>query len=151
MAPPDPVLLENTRDWLARAREDLETAALALTPAQPMVRSALFHCQQAVEKTMKAFLTWRDVPFRTTHNLVELGDDCVAVDAGLLSAVERVTSLTKYATRFRYPGAPYEPEVEEAQQALEIARAFIADLAIYFPAEVRSAGGLPGSVPPPDQ
>lgn len=98
---------------------------------------------------MKAFLTWHDAPFRMTHNLVELGDACVAIDAGLLSAVYQVTSLAKYATRFRYPGAPYEPEIEEAEQALKIARTFIADLAVRFPAEVLAASGFEAHIPPP--
>ncbi len=37
----------------------------------------LFHCRQAVEKALKAFLVWRDHPFRKTHDLVELTRQCV--------------------------------------------------------------------------
>ena len=139
MEQPDPVLAANTTEWLARAKEDLDTAAFILTASQPFVRNALFHCEQAVEKMMKAFLTWHDVPFRKTHNLVELGDACAAILAALLPAVGEVTALTKYATRFRYPGAPYEPTIEEAQAALDIARSFCNVLARHLPAELASA------------
>jgi HEPN domain-containing protein len=118
----DPILLSNTREWLRRTKEDLDAAALLLTVPSPLVRTALFHCQQAVEKVMKTFLTWHDAAFREVHNLEELGESCVRLDSTLASAVTRVTVLTKYAVRFRYPGAPYEPNVEEAQEAMGLAR-----------------------------
>ena len=51
----DPILLSNTREWLLRTKEDLDAAALVLKVPSPLVRTALFHCQQAVEKAMKAF------------------------------------------------------------------------------------------------
>jgi HEPN domain-containing protein len=121
----DPILLSNTREWLRRTKEDLDAAALVLTVPSPLVRTALFHCQQAVEKAMKAFLTWHDAPFREVHNLEELGESCVRLDSTLTSAVTRVTVLTKYAVRFRYPGAPYEPDAEEAEEAMGLAREFV--------------------------
>jgi hypothetical protein len=39
--------------------------------------------------------------------------------------VEDVTGLTEYAARFRYPGAPWEPTLLEAQESIELARAFV--------------------------
>jgi len=70
----DPILLFNTKEWLLRAKEDLDAAALVLTAPSPLLRTALFHCQQAVEKAMKAFLTWHDAGFREVHNLEELAN-----------------------------------------------------------------------------
>ena len=66
---PDQVLIANTREWLLRAKEDLDNAQLDLTATPPFVRDALFHCQQVVEKAMKALLTWHDSAFRKTHTL----------------------------------------------------------------------------------
>jgi hypothetical protein len=34
----------------------------------------------------------------------------------------RAASLTQYAWRFRYPGEPQEPSVEEAERAIALAR-----------------------------
>ena len=121
----DPILLYNTREWLRRAKEDLDAAALVLTVPSPLIRTALFHSQQAVEKAMKAFLTWHDAAFREVHNLEELGESCIRLDSTLASSVTRVTVLTKYAVRFRYPGAPYEPDVQEAQESLGLAQEFV--------------------------
>ncbi len=57
-------------------------------------------------------------------NLEELGAFCTALDETLAAAVETVESLSKYAARFRYPGAPWEPTLQEAEGAIQIAQAF---------------------------
>jgi HEPN domain-containing protein len=43
----------------------------------------MFHCQQAAEKALKAFLTFHDQPFRKTHDLASLGKQCANIDATL--------------------------------------------------------------------
>lgn len=68
----DPVKAADTRAWLEKAFMDLRSASVDLGAAPPIVGVALFHCQQAVEKVIKALLTWDDRPFRKTHDLAEL-------------------------------------------------------------------------------
>lgn len=58
-----------TRAWLVIAREDLTLAELAAGAEPPLHAGALFHCQQAFEKALKAWLTWNGLPFRRTHIL----------------------------------------------------------------------------------
>jgi HEPN domain-containing protein len=82
----------------------------------------MFHAQQAAEKALKAFLALHDVPFRKTHNLVELGRQCTALDATLVAIVKEAEPLTQYAWRFRYPGETRDPHQAEAEQALATAR-----------------------------
>lgn len=62
--PHDPIRLADVTAWLARAHTDLRAAAHELTAPPPLTADAVFHAQQAAEKTMKAFLAWHDVPFR---------------------------------------------------------------------------------------
>jgi len=69
----------DTRAWLARARDDLRGAEIDLAAVPPLLGDAAFHCQQAVEKALKALLVWHDRPFRRTHDLVEFGAECVAI------------------------------------------------------------------------
>jgi len=76
--PPDQTRRDDTRAWLSRAAADLRAAANELTAEDPVTGDTVFHCQQAVEKAMKAFLTWHDVPFRKTHDLGVLGTQCAA-------------------------------------------------------------------------
>ena len=53
----DPVKTADTRAWLEKASMDLRSARVDLEATPPIVGDALFHCQQAIEKTIKAMLT----------------------------------------------------------------------------------------------
>jgi HEPN domain-containing protein len=116
---PNLFLLDETRAWLLRAAEDL---AAALT-APATLRSALFHCRQAAEKSLKAFLTWRQKPFPRTHNLTVLSGFCAELDASLDAAVTPSLALTRFAVAMRYPGEIEEPSIAEVRQWLAVARA----------------------------
>jgi HEPN domain-containing protein len=120
--------LEETRAWLHRARRDLRAARLLIEgDSHP---EALFHCQQAAEKALKAFLTFHQNPFRRTHDLSDLSSVCLAIDNSLETTVGRAEGLTQYAWRFRYPGAPYEPSATEAVEALATAEALVREIEI---------------------
>jgi hypothetical protein len=70
--PLDAALVAETRSWLVKAEKDLRAAQHGLGASPALLEDAAFHCQQAIEKTLKAFLTWHGRPFRKTHNLIEL-------------------------------------------------------------------------------
>lgn len=120
--PHDPALVAEVQAWLKKARKDLDTAQYELRADPPFADDAVFHAQQAVEKTLKGFLSWHQVPFRKTHNLVELGGACCRIDPSLEDLLRRAAPLTEYAWRFRYPGDPEEATLEEAKDALSVAR-----------------------------
>ena len=69
----DTARLADTREWLGKAKDDLRAARRLLKPPPALSSAAAFHCQQAAEKALKAFLAWRDVPFRKTHDLEVIG------------------------------------------------------------------------------
>jgi len=58
--------------WIEKAQADMVVAKMIIdqNPSPLILDSACFHCQQAVEKFLKAFLVSRQVPFesRTTWN-----------------------------------------------------------------------------------
>ena len=120
--PHDPGRVAECRAWLQRARADLVAADRLLGGEDPLASVAVFHCQQAAEKALKAFLAWHDEPFRRTHNLEELGSHAARIDPSLTGLVARIVGLTEYAWRFRYPGEPAEPRLEEATTATLLAR-----------------------------
>ena len=68
--PHDPALIAEVRAWLSKAAKDLAAADYELRADPPFVEDIVFHSQQAVEKSLKAFLSWHVLPFRKTHNLV---------------------------------------------------------------------------------
>lgn len=135
--PHDPAKVAECQGWLDRAWADLDAATILLSAARPRADTALFHCQQAVEKAWKGFLVWHDVPFRKTHNLRELGEACTAVDGSLVPLAERAEDLTQFAWIFRYPGEREEPSREEAEAALALAREVYEAILARLPPEVR--------------
>jgi HEPN domain-containing protein len=108
---PEQFLLDETQEWVKRAEHDLHAADLL---ASELPAQALFHCQQAAEKFLKAFLTFKQLPFRKTHELKELGRTCAEVDRALGPILEPAYALTEYAWKFRYPGAPYDADAADA-------------------------------------
>ncbi len=118
----DPELLAEVRAWLHKAATDLAAGDHNLTAEQPFTEHAVFHAQQAVEKSFKALLVWHSTPFRKTHNLEELGEQVLACVPDLRTIVDAVVPLTEYAWKFRYPGEDEAPSYKEAEQALKMAR-----------------------------
>lgn len=119
--PHDPIRAADTRGWLAKARMDLRGAEVDLAAGPPLCGDAAFHCQQAVEKALKAFLTWHDRPFRKSHDLVELGGQAAELEPSLEPLLRAAAPLTEYAWKFRYPGEPEEPTLVEARDAVALA------------------------------
>jgi HEPN domain-containing protein len=107
--------------WVAKAEEDYAVARLSLRRKKPFTYSACFHAQQCAEKYLKALLVSKGQVFSKTHDLILLNDLCAK--AGVLLTVEpkELNTLAHYAVRIRYPGE--DPTPEEAQEALEVAKA----------------------------
>ena len=92
----------------------------------PYLDTAVYHCQQAVEKALKAFLTYHDTEFEKTHDLTELVEVCFTIAIPHFDAWRGVAAiLTPYAVLFRYPADVLEPEQSEAEDALAYAQAFL--------------------------
>jgi HEPN domain-containing protein len=134
---PDAARVEDVKAWLGKASQDLRRVEVLLGVVPPDLEDALFHCQQAAEKAFKAFLTWHDVAFRRIHDLDTIGGQCADLDSTLADLVDRADVLTKYAWRFRYPGAAYEPSPGEVEVAHALAREAYQAILDRLPAEAR--------------
>ena len=134
----DPARVDETRGWLDKAARDLRAASHDLRAVPPLVEDVVFHCQQAAEKAFKGFLVWHDRPFRKTHSLEEVGEQCLEIDTSLKSLIDRAVPLTEYAWKFRYPGEPEEPTLEEAQSALVTAKEVYEAVAARLPEAART-------------
>lgn len=135
--PPDPARAAETREWLVRAARDLAAGAHGMRANPPFGEDAAFHAQQTAEKSLKALLTWHDVPFRKTHNLEEIGEQCLALDETLRPLIDQAVPLTAYAWKFRYPGEANAPSREEAEEALSTAQAVYDAILTRLPGEAR--------------
>ena len=71
---------DKVTEWLNRAQADLTTVELLQTFKEYPTAIFAFHCQQVIEKSLKAFLTARKIPFLFRHDLVYLLDLCIRAD-----------------------------------------------------------------------
>lgn len=122
------------KGWLCRAANDLRGARIDLEADPPLIEDALFHCQQAAEKSIKSFLTAHDTPFKKTHDLDELGSACLKVDSPLEGPVRPTFPLTVFAWEFRYPRDTIVPSMAEARQSLALAEALNSAILHRLPA-----------------
>jgi HEPN domain-containing protein len=88
---PDELLLSEAAKWLREAAKD-RNAAHILLEAEPS--RSVFLSQQAAEKATKAFLTFHQIAFRRTHDLKELGSQCVTADPSLRPILRDIEELT---------------------------------------------------------
>lgn len=125
-------LIDETRRWLKRAREDLQCAEIL---ANDHGEGAAFYCQQAAEASLKAFLAFHQTPFGKNHDLAALGKACLALDPSLPASIPEGSSLTEYIWIFRYPGGPRPIQEGEAESALRLARRLNEDILARLPPE----------------
>lgn len=114
---------ELLREWIEKAEGDFATAERELRVRKFINYDAVcFHAQQMAEKYLKAFLFKNGVDFPKTHNLRELLELCLPLDASLDLQRDLLIHLDRYAVHYRYPGV--SAEKEEARKAVHIARQF---------------------------
>jgi HEPN domain-containing protein len=58
----DKRVVELSRAWLLKAYSDLHTAGQIRGLPAGHLDAAIYHCQQAAEKTLKGFLVYHEVP-----------------------------------------------------------------------------------------
>ena len=108
-------------EWVAKAENDLRSAAHLLKMDDCPTDAVCFHAQQCAEKYLKALLVAQGIEFRKIHDLGELTTLLPPRLRPSLDDKEQ-DRLTEYATITRYPGN-YEPiSLSEARQAVKIAR-----------------------------
>ena len=129
-------VLSEVREWLQKAYSDLLSARILIAHSPPVVETAAFHCQQAAEKVLKAFLVHRQVAFERVHNLVYLLDLCELQEADFAVLRESAENLTPLAVEIRYPGAVLGISLSEGRLALADAEAIWNFVLQYLPEEV---------------
>ncbi|MFM8765455.1 MAG: HEPN domain-containing protein [Spartobacteria bacterium] len=119
---------ENTNsalEWLAKAKRDLEAARRMIDCADPLLDTGTYHCQQAAEKALKGWLTFRSISITKTHDLVHMVRECHKLDSSFQELLEMADFLSPFAVDFRYPGDMFEPPLEEAELALRAAEKIV--------------------------
>jgi HEPN domain-containing protein len=92
-----------TREWVQKAEADFLAATTLASESLPLHEVICFHCQQAVEKYLKALLQESGDPVPRTHDLVRLYS-LVMSHYQLRGIVRGLKFLTDFAVEPRYPG-----------------------------------------------
>jgi len=121
MRPPEEVKRDMVRQWLAKADEDLDAAEYLSSRERSFFSAIGFHCQQAAEKHLKAFLTWHQIEYPKTHDLGLLLSLIATADTALADSLTEVPALNTYGVDMRYPGDAPELTREDANEALRLA------------------------------
>jgi HEPN domain-containing protein len=104
MKPPDDALRMLVAQWVHKAEVDYHTAERLLRDEQPIRESIAFHCQQAVEKYIKAILVSRQMEFPKTHSIAQLLDLVATFAPDLAADLAGTIQLTPFGVQIRYPG-----------------------------------------------
>lgn len=115
-------LIESTRDWVLKANQDLESARY-LGRREDLLVTAVYHCQQAAEKIVKAFLTLHSLPVPRTHDIADMLDDAALIEPSFSALDADAILLNPLATKFRYPSNAWDNEPSESEYADALASA----------------------------
>jgi HEPN domain-containing protein len=93
-----------TREWVRKAEADLRHADLAVRGRERLYDGICFHCQQAVEKYLKALLQEAGRPVPRTHDLLAILTLLLPLHPTLRALRRGAAFLTQFAVEHRYPG-----------------------------------------------
>lgn len=124
----------HARGLLKKAGEDLLAADLILDNDGPF-SAVCFHAQQAAEKSIKAVLALRDVQYPRRHDLSELLTLAVGIFPDLKDFQDALDNMAPFAVEVRYD-PEFDPEREQAIEALRTAHEVFARISTFVDAEV---------------
>ena len=94
---------KQVEDWILLADKDLCAAEILYKEEDPLTNIVAFHCQQTIEKLLKAFLIENDVSLIKTHDLIKLNGMIKEIkDLGIDE--KKLIVVNEIYIEARYPG-----------------------------------------------
>jgi HEPN domain-containing protein len=116
------MISDKTKKWLERVDYDLQTADAMLKTGRYIY--AVFMCQQAVEKVMKAFINNTGSQVLPIHNLRRLAEN-----SGLISELDEEKLIKLDFLSQYYISARYKEDITELSKG--ITKEFSADILVF--------------------
>ncbi len=104
-------------EWADLAAMDLASARFLVAMEPGPSRIICYLCQQSAEKMLKAFLVYRDIPPKKTHDLISLHKTCIEQEPEFSVLKEACADLNVYAVEARYPSS-LELTSNDAEKAI---------------------------------
>ena len=116
--------IEAVKPWIEKADHDLGSAMIIFLHLPEYFEIVAFHCQQAVEKYIKALLVYHQVGFLKSHDLLYLLDalsGSIEIDE---SRFKRAFILNNFSVQIRYPNSIVKLTANDLETAINIADEF---------------------------
>ena len=111
--------------WIERADADFASARYLAKNMHPVPTGIVcFHCQQAAEKYLKAFLVYNDQEPQKTHELSEIIKQCCKFNTDFSVLNLKSKFLIPFAVGTRYPSG-IDPDENDMKIALTYAEDII--------------------------
>jgi HEPN domain-containing protein len=114
-----PALKAYIESWLNKAEHDLISAQRLLEIEPMILDNACFHCQQAAEKCLKAYLIYKGLDVEKTHNIIALLNQCANFDP-VFATIDPM-DINAYAVQGRYPDTNLMPSKDDAEDYYQLA------------------------------
>jgi HEPN domain-containing protein len=114
--------VDEIKQWITKGDHDLGTAKITYMHIPEYLDTVTFHCQQAVEKYLKAYLIFQSTPYRFSHDLIYLLDLITQKDSDFDVYYDIVSELQGYAIEIRYPNETIYLSKEKVENAMIVAK-----------------------------
>ena len=114
---------EAVQQWRAKAQSDWTTVEILLASERCPADAACFHCQQFVEKLLKALLTSHSNEVPKTHDVRRLIQLAEPFAPELSRFADASDLLTAHGVETRYPDDWREIEATEMNEVVDLAKA----------------------------
>ena len=122
--------------WLNKADEDLMAGNLLLGEGTFFLNVVASQAQQAAEKYLKGYLTWRQKFFPKSHDLKILLNLLAETDPQITSELKEIVKLTSYVITARYAEDISAISLGQAEEAIALAKKAEGAIISALPAEI---------------
>lgn len=116
--------IELIKYWIEKADHDFGSAKLIFLHAPDYFDTIAFHCQQAVEKYLKALLIYYEIEFQRTHNLIYLLDLLSNKIEISEDKYDSAIMLNGFSVQIRYPDRTIYLSKDELETSINITQKF---------------------------
>lgn len=116
--------IDFVKHWIEKADHDLGTAQVTYLYLPEYRDTIAFHCQQAVEKYLKGYLFFLDIPFKKIHSLnylLSILSKKVEISTELF---DKASELEDFAIEIRYPDSIISLSDKDLKQSFQIVKFF---------------------------
>jgi len=125
--------------WLRKAENDLLAIRNNISAETTPWDVVCFHAQQAVEKSLKAYLVSQSVSPPRIHDLLVLLAACSARDDRFSRLETDCRKISAYAVGVRYPDELFEPGKDEGLSATRAANRVVEMVRELLPQDSRES------------